>query len=107
MGERHHKNREEIAIEEMQIRAAQEYPAKFSVLYDKYYKFLFLFIFKRTREEELTADITSQVFLKAMLHLKKYQFRGLPFSAWLFRIALNEIHSHYRKQKNHRTISID
>ena len=53
------------------------------------------------------SDLTSQVFLKALLHINKYEFRGYPFSLWLYKIALNEVNQFYRKNKNKRTINID
>lgn len=81
------------------IRAAQKNPARFSVIYDRFYKPVFVFVYKRIGDEEVTADITSQVFLKALLNLKKYEYRGVPFSSWLFRIAVNEVNLHYRKSK--------
>ena len=68
---------------------------------------MFLFVFKRVRDEEIAADIVSQLFLKAMMKLPKYQFRGLPFSAWLYRIAANEVNQHFRDGKKDRHVSID
>jgi RNA polymerase sigma-70 factor (ECF subfamily) len=89
------------------VEAAQKEPHKFGVLYEKYYRPIFLFIFKRTGEEEIAGDITAQVFLKAMLNLPKYTYRGVPFSAWLYRIASNEVNQHYRNAKSDRTISME
>ena len=91
----------------LQIKQAQVDPACFGPLYDRYYKPIFLFLYRRTDDEELTADLTSQVFLKAITYLPKYQFKGLPFSAWLFRIAVNEMNMFFRKNKNCRTISLE
>ena len=99
--------REETADEASMIRQAQANPEAFRPLYEKYFKKIFLFVLHRVGDKTLTADITSQVFLKALLHLDKYAFRGLPFSAWLFRIALNECHDFFRKYKRHRVVSLD
>ncbi len=85
--------------EAQQIEAAKSNPERFAPLYDKYYKPIFIFIFKRVSDKELTADITSKVFLKALLNLDKYKFQGFPFSSWLYRIAVNEVNMHYRKAK--------
>ncbi|CAN5457662.1 sigma-70 family RNA polymerase sigma factor [soil metagenome] len=103
----HHKSDIEIQQELQQITAAKENPARFGVLYDKYYKLIFVFIHRRTDDEELAADITSQVFLKALINIKKYEFKGVPFSAWLFRIAFNEINMYFRKNNGQRVVSID
>ncbi len=89
------------------IEAAKRDPRRFSGLYDKYYRQIFLFVFKRTGEEEAAADVTSQVFLKAMLNLPKYTYRGVPFSAWLYRIASNEVNQHFRNQKSSRTVTME
>ena len=103
----HHKSDSEIQLELQQIAAAKENPARFGVLYDKYYKSIFVFIHRRTDDEELTADITSQVFLKALVNIKKYEFKGVPFSAWLFRIAFNEINMYFRKNNDQRVVSLN
>ena len=100
------KSKQEIEQELLQINAAKDNPAHFQPLYDKYYKPIFIFIFRRTGSDDITADICSQVFLRALLNIKKYQFKGVPFSAWLFRIAFNEVNMHFRKNKSERVISI-
>jgi len=51
--------------------------------------------------------LTSQVFLKAMQKIDKYVFKGVPFSAWLFRIASNEIAQHFRKQNKSRVVALE
>ncbi len=103
----HHKTDSDLQKELQQITAAKENPARFNVLYDRYYKSIFIFIYRRTNQEELTADITSQVFLKALINIKKYEYKGVPFSAWLFRIAFNEVNMYFRKNKADRMVSID
>ena len=89
------------------IEAAKKDPRRFNRLYDRYYRQIFLFVFKRCGEEEAAADVTSQVFLKALLNLKKYTYRGVPFSAWLYRIASNEVNQHFRNQKSSRTVTME
>ena len=81
--------------------------ARFTPFYDHYYKQIFLFIFKKVRNEELTADITSKVFLKALLNLSKYEDRGFPFSSWLYRIASNEVNMHYRKANKKQEVELN
>ena len=104
---KYHKSRTELEEEFRQIEAAQQNPGQFHPLYDTYYKPIFVFVFRRTGNEDLCADITSQVFLKALIHLKKYKFQGVPFSAWLFRIAFNEVALHFRKNNTQRSLSFD
>ena len=81
------------------IAAAKADPARFAALYERYFTDIFRFVLRRVQHRELTADLTQQTFLKAMLALSKYEPRGLPFRAWLYRIALNEVRMHWRKKK--------
>ena len=103
----HHKNDTDLKLELQQIEAAKLDPARFDKLYDSYYKSIFVFVYRRTGDEELAADITSHVFLKALMNIKKYEYKGVPFSAWLFRIAFNEINMYFRKNKADRVVSLD
>lgn len=103
----HHQSNEEIQNDQQWIIAAKQDPAKFSFLYDKYFEQIFNFIFRRIDEENVTADLTSQTFLKALQGIKKYENRGLPFSAWLYRIATNEVNRHYRRKKRRYVFSIE
>lgn len=89
-----------------QIEAAKLNPSRFAPLYDRYYKQIFLFIHHRTRDKELSGDLTAQVFLKAMLNLAKYRDQGHPFSSWLYRIAFNEINMMFRKTKKEVDIEV-
>ncbi len=89
------------------IRASMKEPKYFEPLYHKHYNQLFRFIYSRTRDKELSADICADVFLKALQNLKNYKFQGTPFVAWLIRIALNEIAQHFRKASKARVISAD
>ncbi|MCB9231948.1 MAG: sigma-70 family RNA polymerase sigma factor [Bacteroidia bacterium] len=99
---------QEALLEELkQIEAAKQNPQRFGVLYEKYYKQIFLFVYKRTGDEDTCGDVTSQVFLKAMLALPKFEYKGVPFSAWLYRIASNEVSQHFRDQKKERSVSIE
>ncbi|HOY29600.1 MAG TPA: RNA polymerase sigma factor [Flavobacteriales bacterium] len=82
-----------------QLREAKADPARFAPLYERYFADIFRFVLRRVQHRELTADLTQQTFLKAMLALATYEPRGLPFRAWLYRIALNEVRMHWRKRK--------
>ncbi|MEM7102604.1 MAG: sigma-70 family RNA polymerase sigma factor [Bacteroidota bacterium] len=95
-----------ILAEWDEIQAAQREPALFRPLYDRYYDRIFRYIFKRTVDENLAADLCSQVFLKAMQKLSGYKFKGVPFSAWLYRIAGNEVTQHFRNTGKQRVVSI-
>ena len=73
------------------ILRAQKNPESFGPLYKKYHEQIFRYIYQRMNDEELAFDITSQVFIKAMTNLHKYEYRGVPFASWLYRIAKSEL----------------
>ncbi len=100
-----HQTISEIEAEWALVQKAQKDPALFAPLYNSHFKSIFLFILRRITEEELAADLTALVFSKALYNLHKYTYRGLPFSAWLYRIALNEIQGYYRQSKKERVVS--
>ena len=89
------------------IEAAKKNPEDFRVLYDRYFPQIFGFAYNRTGDKQTSADITSQVFLKALLGLKKFKYRGVPFSAWLIRIAMNECTQYFRDFKKNRVVVLD
>ena len=76
------------------------------MLYNKYYKEIFIFILKKTSDETLTAELTSNTFMKAMVNLTKYRDMGFPFSSWLYRIASNEVYKYYRDNNKVQEVEI-
>jgi RNA polymerase sigma-70 factor (ECF subfamily) len=97
----------EMQEEWLEVQAAQQDPAMFRPLYERYHEPIYLYIFRRTTDEVLTADLCSQVFLKAMQKIHRYEYQGVPFSAWLYRIASNEIAQHFRKANKNRVVTIE
>lgn len=93
--------------EEQAIRKSASDPEAFRPLYQAYFKRIFLFVFRRVGEKEPAADITQQVFLNALTNVHKYQFRGLPFSSWLFRIAVNQCADFFRRNKKMRMVVLE
>jgi RNA polymerase sigma-70 factor (ECF subfamily) len=79
----------------------------FGALYEKYFDRIFNFIYRQTDDEDLTADLCSQTFLNALNNVHKFEYRGVPVSAWFYRIAANEVNKHYRKIKKERVFSIE
>ena len=68
---------------------------------------IFNYVFRKVDDEDITADLTSQTFLKALKNLKKYKYRGVPFSAWLYRIASNEVNRHYQLTNRKQVFSFE
>jgi RNA polymerase sigma-70 factor, ECF subfamily len=73
-------------------------PAAFTALYQRYARRVFWFVRSHTGSREDAADLTQQVFLRCYAALADYQDRGVPFSAWLFRIARNMVIDFYRRR---------
>jgi RNA polymerase sigma-70 factor (ECF subfamily) len=98
---------EEISEEMELVRAAQNNPRSFEPLYTRYYKDIVAYVYHRTENKEESFEITAQVFYKALENLPKYKIQGVPFSAWLFRIASNELNARFKKSKRSRIVSCD
>ena len=98
---------EEIQQEYLILERSKKDPKAFGVLYEKYFDRIFNFIYRQTDDEELTADLCSQAFLSVLKNVARYDFRGVPFSAWLYKIASNEVNKHYYKQKNRKVFSLE
>ncbi|HEU4718218.1 MAG TPA: sigma-70 family RNA polymerase sigma factor [Bacteroidia bacterium] len=104
---KYHVSREQIAAEEAEIEAARTDPQKFAPLYDRYYERILGFVYQRVESRDDACDVTAQVFIAALENIGKYKAQGVPFSAWLFRIAVNELSRMYRRAKVRQAISID
>jgi RNA polymerase sigma factor (sigma-70 family) len=85
--------------EQLLIKEAKTNNESFVKLYDYYYPKILGYAFRRTLDLNLSKDITSETFLKALTGIGKYQWKGIRFSSWLFRIASNEMNMLDRKKK--------
>lgn len=97
----------EIQQEYAVLEQSKKNPKAFGELYEKYFDRIFNYVFRQTDDEDLTADLCSQTFLSVLKNLERYEFRGVPFSAWLYKIASNEVNKHYRKKKSTKVFSIE
>lgn len=82
------------------VERAKSDPAAFGELYDRYAPQIYRFVRARVHDNGLAEDLTAEVFLNALRHIKGYEDQGRPFSCWLYRIAVNAIASHYRSQRS-------
>ena len=71
----------------------------FGQLYEIHYDQILNYIVRRTADIQVSQDISSDVFLKALHGIHNYRCNGIPFSAWLYRIASNEVANYYRNKK--------
>ncbi len=79
------------ANERLLVEAAQKDPAKFGELYELHFARVYAFVVRRVANRDVAEDLTSEVFHKALANLPGYQWRGVPFGAWLLRIAANAV----------------
>ena len=86
------------AEERLLIEAAQKDPRRFAELYELHFERVYAYVSRRVWERAATEDITADVFHQALAHLPKFEWRGVPFAAWLYRIAANAIADHGRRQ---------
>jgi len=74
-------------------------PAAFGEVFDLWYKLIFGYVMRRTADYDLSKDIAAETFLKAFLKIGSFRWRGVSLSAWLYRIATNELNMYYRSSK--------
>lgn len=89
---------------ELVCRAKNDAQA-FGELYDEYYSQIFGYVLRRTANIYTAQDVTSEAFLKALKNIKQFQWRDIPFSAWLYRIASHEIANNFRRNKRRQLLT--
>jgi RNA polymerase sigma-70 factor, ECF subfamily len=85
------------ADERLLIEAAQKNPARFAELYEDNFERVYAYIVRRTGNRAETEDLTAEVFHQALANLKRFEWRGIPFAAWLLRIAANLISDRWQR----------
>ena len=103
----YHQSNDKLRQELGWIMEAKKDSRSFGPLYKKYHEQIFRYIYQRMDDKELAFDVTSQVFVKALKNLHKYEYRGVPFSSWLYRIAKSELYQAFRDRKARRTVVVD
>jgi len=93
--------------EKILVDSAKTNPEAFGALFDEYYSKILGYSIKRTGDVHLAEDITAETFYKAQRKLWQFKWQGVPFSAWLYRIATNEINYYFRTKKRHNSISLE
>lgn len=93
--------------EEILKNAAQGDKEAFGLLYERYAERIFNYVYYRTGNVHDAEDLTARVFQRAMNHIVRYTNRGVPFSAWLYRIAHNLIANWLRDHSRRQEIPLD
>ena len=89
------------------VMQARQDPAAFGVLYERYIDRIYAYIYHRVGNAQDTEDLTARTFYRALDKLDTYEDRGLPFSAWLFRIAHNLVANWHRDRSRRQEIPIN
>ncbi|MGH7876828.1 MAG: RNA polymerase sigma factor, partial [Candidatus Dormibacteraceae bacterium] len=81
------------------VQRAKQDPAAFAELYDRHFLRIYRFVYSRVRDQSLAEDVTSEVFMKALRGIGRYQDMGRPFVTWLYQIASNAVTDSFRSAR--------
>jgi RNA polymerase sigma-70 factor (ECF subfamily) len=90
-----------LSNERLMIEAAQHDPSRFAELYESNFNRVYAFVVRRVSNREEAEDVTAEVFHQALLNLSRFQWRGVPFAAWLLRIAANALADRWQRAAKH------
>jgi RNA polymerase sigma-70 factor (ECF subfamily) len=93
--------------EDIMVEQAKSDPAAFGRLYQRYVDRIYNYIFHRTGNHYDAEDLTARTFYKALTSIAGYTDRGVPFSAWLYRIAHNLVANWHRDQDRRQFVALD
>jgi RNA polymerase sigma-70 factor (ECF subfamily) len=99
-------NSEVLDEDQMLVFAARQNTEAAARLFDKYYSGILGYMYHCTYDDTVAEDLTSNVFLAVFRHLRHYRWRQVPFKAWLYRIATNEVREFWRRQKRIKIVSL-
>jgi len=88
-------------------RAKQHDQEAFARLYDEYFDKIYRYVALKIGDKTEAEDMTQQVFLKALQSISSFKWKGVPFSAWLYRIAHNQVVDYLRKKKRRPATLMD
>lgn len=89
------------------VTRAKREPEAFGILYERYVDRIYSYIYFRTGNEQDAEDLTARTFYQALAHIRRYNERGLPFSAWLYRIAHNLVANWHRDHTRRPQVSLE
>ncbi len=89
------------------IERARRDPEAFGLLYERYVARIYRYLYYRTGNPQDAEDLTARTFYRALEHLPRYQERGLPFTAWLYRIAHNIVVNWQRDRRRRPVVALD
>lgn len=89
------------------IELAKSDANAFGNLYERYVDRIYSYIYYRTGNQQDAEDLTARTFFKALDHIQRYDNRGVPFSAWLYRIAHNLVANWHRDRGRHHELALE
>ncbi len=89
------------------VQLAKKDPEAFGELYERYVTKIYNYIYYRVGNQEEAEDLTARTFFRALRKIGSYEERGLPFSAWLYRIAHNLVANWHRSQSRRKSVQLD
>jgi RNA polymerase sigma-70 factor (ECF subfamily) len=103
-GELRSKAPAQADAERLLIEAAQKDPARFAELYESNFDRVYAYVARRLGDRNEAEDLTSEVFHQALAGLPRFEWRGVPFAAWLFKIASNAIIDRSKRAMKEREV---
>jgi RNA polymerase sigma-70 factor (ECF subfamily) len=85
------------------VEAAKRDRARFAELYERYFYRVYAYVVRRVPSHEEAEDITSEVFHHALRNLGSFEWRGVPFVGWLYRIAANALADRWKRSAREAT----
>jgi len=101
------KTLENLSEERLQVEAARQDPARFAELYENNFERVYAYIARRVRDREEAQDLAAEVFHQALAGLPRFEWRGLPFVAWLLGIAANVLSDRWQHKARHPMVEVD
>ena len=89
------------------VARAREDPSAFGQLYERYVTKIYNYVYYRTGNHHDAEDLTGRVFYRALMHIDRFVDRGVPFSAWLYRIAHNLVANWHRDHSRRQELSLE
>lgn len=89
------------------VALAKEDKDAFGEIYERYVKKIYNYVYYRTSSQHDAEDLTARVFFRAMAHIENYEDKGVPFQAWLYRIAHNLVANWHRDRGRRKIIPLD
>ena len=89
------------------VKRVKKDPSAFGAVYERYVTRIYNYVYYRVGNHHDAEDLTSRVFHRALTHIKDYADRGVPFSAWLYRIAHNLVANWHRDRTRRQDLALE